>query len=165
MGSTIHPSCTAGGPEESGGWESQQCVSVLVAVSVPERVSRVLQDATFVVVSCRPLNVIGFMLMYGWKILPCVSLYLIIVKAWPWRTRAASCFDTPDELGPWVELEPNEERAPNFSWQVHVTTGTHSADLLLSVSRVHSTALHGTVCIVTPSAYLCIMVCTCACCL
>ena len=66
-----------GGP----GWDSRQFVRVLVAGSVPERVSRVLQDAAFVVVTLRPLNFLGFMSMFGWKILP--SLYLDLVKAWP----------------------------------------------------------------------------------
>lgn len=61
MGSTIHPSCTAGRPGggrvregEGGDWDSRQPVRVLVAGSVPEGVSRVLQDATFVAVSLRP---------------------------------------------------------------------------------------------------------------
>lgn len=46
MGSTIHPSCTAGGPGGGVGWDLRLCVRTLVARSVLERVSGVLLDWT-----------------------------------------------------------------------------------------------------------------------
>lgn len=74
--------------ERGRGWDSRQPVRVFVAGSVPEGVSRVLQDATFLAVSLSPLNFICLMLAFGWKILPCVGLYLNTVKAFlkdnPW---------------------------------------------------------------------------------
>lgn len=58
--------------------------------------------------------------------------------------------------------EPPEGRAPNFRWQVHITKGTHSANLLLLSSHVHCRALRGTVRIVIPpSAYFYFLLCAC----
>lgn len=76
MGSTIHPSCTAGGPG-SGGWGSRQCGRMWVDGNVLERVSRVLLDTTVVLVSFRPLSFVCFMFVPVWK---CFTMCKFVFK-------------------------------------------------------------------------------------